>query len=185
MTEKEETRLISELRNGDKGAFKQLFEHYYPLFFSFSVKILHDEFLADDVIQNVFVRIWVYREKLDSSRSIRNYLLVSVRNEIYAHFRNAFMNNSEPLSPDHVSASSLEDDLSASDLKYRINEVVLQMPPRRREVFMLSRVNGLSNAEIAERLGISVRTVEKHIELSLRHIRRQLSIPVILLLMIL
>ncbi len=185
MNEQKEKYYISRLREGDKNAFKMLFGHYYPMFFSFAVSILHDEFVADDVIQNVFLRIWVHRERLDASRSLKNYLLVSVRNEIYVHYRNVFLNNSEPIVTDYIDSSSLEETLSASDLRNRINEIIFKMPRRRRDVFTLSRIKGLSNSEIAERLGISVRTVEKHIELALRHIRSHLSIPVVLLIMML
>ncbi len=181
MTEYVEKEYVSRLKSGDKSAFKALFEHYYPVFFTFAKNMLNDEFIADDIIQNVFMRVWIRRENLDTSRSFKNYLLVSVRNEIYVHYRSLFLKKEEALDNDYVNSSSLEDDVSATDLKERIGGIISRMPQRRREVFTLSRVNGMTNAEIASRLGISVRTVEKHIELALRDIRKILLIPVLLL----
>ena len=71
MTEQNEKYLIGRLKKGDKDAFRQLFEHYYPLFLAFARKMLKEDSIAEDLIQNVFMRTWVLREKLDEKRSLR------------------------------------------------------------------------------------------------------------------
>lgn len=175
MTEQNEKYLISRLKNGDKDAFRQLFEHYFPLFLAFARKILKMDYVAEDLIQNVFMRTWVLREKLDENRSLKNYLLVAVRNEIYYYLRGEFKKKHEGLQEEvAVCTFDINNAMSAKEMEAHIAKIIATMPERRREIFELSRSQRLSNAEIAERLGISVRTVEKHIENALSDIRHKL-----------
>lgn len=76
-------QLIRNIRKGDEKSFGELFDRYYDRFFSFACALLHDRDAAEDVLQNVFLKLWIGRERLDEDRSVSNYLLVSVRNEIY------------------------------------------------------------------------------------------------------
>ena len=109
-----------------------------------------------------------------------------MRNEIYQYFRSAFKSQYEDLSAELLDNSvNIEGDLSTKELEKRISSVVMNMPQRRREIFNMSRFEKLSNNEIAQRLGISVRTVEKHIENALSDLRKNLSIPVAILVMLL
>ena len=175
MTEQNEKYLIGRLKKGDKDAFRQLFEHYYPLFLAFARKMLKEDYVAEDLIQNVFMRTWVLREKLDEKRSLKNYLLVAVRNEIYYYLRSEFKKKHEELEEEAaVSSFDINNAMSAKQMEVHISKIIAAMPERRREIFEMSRSQKLSNAEIAERLGISVRTVEKHIENALSDIRHKL-----------
>lgn len=141
---------------------------------------------AEDVVQNVFIKIWVGRDKIDENKNFKNYLLVSVRNEIYQHFRFAAKSQHDNLSTDIIDNEiNIETNLSVRELEQRIRELVQKMPQRRREIFNMSRNDKLSNLEIARRLGLSVRTVEKHIELALSDIRKGLTISVAILIMLL
>lgn len=186
MAQIEDKVLVRRLRDGDKLAFKALFERYYPLFMSFAHRLLKDETAAEDLIQNVFLRIWTGRANLDEDKNFKNYLLVSVRNEIYQYFRHHFRIDDTAECPEVVDTTqNIDTELSAKELEKRITDVIMKMPQRRREIFNLSRLEKLSNQEISTRLGISVRTVEKHIENALKDIRQHLNISVLILTMIL
>ena len=180
----EDKYLIIKLKGGDKDAFKQLFEKYYPLFLSFVHRMLKDPSIAEDLGQNVFMRVWVGRGRLDENKNFKNYLLVSVRNEIYQYFRHAFKTEDDSLSAEIADTGiNIETEVSAKELEKNIALVVSDMPQRRREVFNMSRHEKLSNTEIAQRLGLSVRTVEKHIENALADIRKHLPASVLLIIM--
>ncbi len=185
MAESDDKQLLIRLKRGDKESFRILFERDYPVFLSFARRMLRDGDVAEDLVQNVFMRLWIARERIDENRNLRNYLLVSVRNEIYGHFRTAFVarrqGDLDSVAERTRSSSNLENDYSAKELEQTVGRIVEAMPDRRREIFNLSREQHLTNAQIAEKLGLSVRTVEKHIELALSEIRHLLPVSVLLL----
>lgn len=184
MASVEDKVLVRRLKDGDKSAFKVLFERYYPQFISFARRLLRNESAADDMIQNVFLKIWIGRANLNEDKNFRNYLLVSVRNEIYQYFRQQFRTDDAAECPELIDASqNLDTELSAKELEKRIVKVISKMPQRRREIFNMSRSEKLSNQEIACRLGLSIRTVEKHIENALTDIRKHINVSVIILIM--
>ena len=182
----EDKILVRRLRSGDKDAFRLLYERYYPLFISFANRMLKDENMAEDLIQNVFMKVWVGRANLNEEKNFRNYLLVSIRNEVYQYFRRAFRIDSEAPCPDIIDGSmNVETAISAKELERKIAGVIAGMPHRRREIFNMSRYEKLSNREIAQRLGLSVRTVEKHIENALADIRKSIPSSILVLIMLL
>ena len=186
MRELDDKHLVQQLKAGNKAAFQILFERYYSLFLTFSNNLLKDSIIAEDLLQNVFIKIWVGRANINPDKNFKNYLLVAVRNEIYQYFRSAFKAQYEELSSDILDQSFNADTmLSAKELEAKITSIVLSMPQRRREIFNMSRSEKLSNMEIAERLGISVRTVEKHIENALADLRKNLSLPIAVIIMLL
>ena len=81
--ESSDRQLIRNIRKGDAKSFEELFDRYYDRFYAFACALLHDRDAAEDILQNVFLKLWIGRERLDEDRSVSNYLLVSVRNEIY------------------------------------------------------------------------------------------------------
>ena len=181
MTEQTEKKLIINLKKGDKSAFKELFEHYYPLFLAFARKMLKEDDVAEDIVQNVFMRTWVLRERLDEKRSLKNYLLVAVRNEIYYYLRGELKKKHEVLHEEAaICPFDINSAISAKDMEKDLEKIVASLPERRREIFEMSRNQKMSNSEIAERLGISVRTVEKHIENALSDIRQKLAVSSVL-----
>lgn len=169
--------LVKKIKKGDSRSFEELFEKYYDRFFSLACALLHDENAAEDVLQNVFLRLWIGRERLDENRSISNYLLVCVRNEIFDYLRLKYnqttVRGETPESEDK--SADIEAEIAWSETSERVDRILNDMPPQRRRVFMMSRYKKMPAKEIADELGLSVRTVERHIYLALKDLRQIIS----------
>ena len=173
----EEQLLLRQLREGDMASYEILFHRYYPTFFAFAKGMLKDEGAAEDIIQNVFMKIWIHREALVETMSIKNYIYVLSKREVFNHLR-AKYNTHVVLTEDMMTLEHpSEHEETQSDYRELREAVqnVIAMPPKRKSVFCLSRFKSLTNQEIADKLGISIRTVEKHIELALRTFKEQLG----------
>ncbi len=170
-------QLIRSIKGGDARSFEKLFEKYYDKYFSFACALLHDADAAEDVLQNVFLKIWLGRERLDESRSIENYLLVSVRNEIFDWLRlkyNQTMIHEETVEKEDDSAD-IEASLAWAETSDKMDRIIRNMPPQRQRVFMMSRYSNMSSKEIADTLNLSIRTVERHIYLALKDLKSIIS----------
>lgn len=140
--------------------------------------MLKDDVMAEDVAQNIFMKLWLHRFSLNREQSLKNYLCVMARNEVINILKSKQNKNltlrsqvPEPQS----SEGSVEDWYNYVETNARLQNDIEAMPPQRRTIFKMSRYDHLSNMEIAIRLNLSVRTVEKHIELALKDLRRSMS----------
>lgn len=171
--------IVESIRIGDKDAFKVFFNYYYIKVRNFADGMLKNREEAENIAQNVFMKIWLNRAMLSPEKSIDHYIFTIVRNEINDSFRrSAYFNDYS----DYVMGSQTEDDAFSSEQNYDFKEIVQivdeaveKMPDQRKLIFKMSRFSGLSNDEIAKRLDISRRTVEKHISLALHTIKKSLS----------
>lgn len=169
------SHLISQIKKGNKLAFSQLFRLYYPKIFSFINQLLKDRLLAEEITQDVFLRLWINREKINPDLSFDSYLFTIAKNIVFNFFKKKEI---EQRYIDHTLQSfdtdyiEVEEDFYYKDLLAIIEQAVSEMPPQQQKVFRLSREEGLLYAEIAEKLGISKRTVEKHIYTSLTFLRK-------------
>ena len=170
-------QLIRAIKNGDTKSFEKLFERYYDRYFSFACALLHDADAAEDVLQNVFLKLWIGRDRLDENRSIENYLLVSVRNEIFDYLRlkyNQTVVRGETPEKEDASAD-IEEEMFWSETSDRMDKIIKNMPPQRQRIFMMSRYENMASKDIADALGLSVRTVERHIYLALQDLKQIIS----------
>lgn len=133
------------------------------------------------------MKLWVRHEDIDPERSVHNLLLVIIRNSIYNYLRERY--NARRCD---VQIPDMEDCAQTADEKYtivqiteQINATINRMPPQRRLIFNLSRRDHLSNSEIAHRLSISKRTVEKHIEQALRQLHSSIDISILVIIIFL
>ena len=150
-------------------SYEVLFHRYYDLFLTFTKRVVREHVAAEDIVQEVFMQLWLGRDRLDEHRSLYNLLFTMTKHRIYDHFRRRYNLEAlrRPLSEfDAVSdeAESPESGLEAEQLRQTIARTVA-----------LSRQENLSRQEIARRLGVSVRTVDKHLELALREIRLRIK----------
>lgn len=173
-----ERELLERLRDSDQEAFRRLFEKYQPVLFRYIHHSLHEADDAHDVVQETFVRVWDLRASLKPDLSLLALLFRVSRNLVRDRVKHqAVRKRLEPDVPPslHASAENPEEVLHAHVLEERINEIVrTKLPAKCREVFLLSRVEGMSNTEIGERLGITVKTVENQITRGLNVLRREL-----------
>lgn len=172
-----EKELIEKLRAGDQDAFRILFLRYYMRIFLFARGFVKDGSLAEDIAQNVFMKFWISRNTL-AGNSVNHLLYTITRNEVRDYFKSAYCQHSDQFSPatESLEIESKTGDILDSIQVRHLEEVVVHtidhLSERRKEIFRLSREENLTNKEIAEILGISVRTVEKSIELTLKEIRK-------------
>lgn len=176
--------LLNDLSAGRKEAFEYLFTTYYPRLRNYASHFIADVDDVEDIIQDCFVSLWNRRTML-TGISLSSMLFTMVRNgclNFLKHKAIAQGYNAEELK--HISGSealynldflgSADEELLYNELRRQIDEVLSNLPERSRQVFVMSRFEGLKNKEIAERLDISVKVVEKHITKSLAMLRKQI-----------
>jgi len=177
----DERRLILGLKRGESRCYELLFNMYYAKFCNFAEAIIRDWSAAKDLVQEAFIRVWNSKDRLDEDKSIENYLFVIVKRLILNYIRDH--KPRKDLSFDGTSSDGIpvtapdvvENIVIADETKRKIQGVVSRMPLQRRTVYIMSRDKGMSNKEISEALGISVRTVDRHISMALADIRKTLS----------
>lgn len=170
-------QVIHQVSTGDREAFRILFNAYYSRVWHFALKALNDSLHADEVAQIVFLGIWQKRKTLDPDLNFDNFLYVLSKHAVIDFLR---MNRRARMSVGLDSVDKEGDTDSDHLAEYhlvqgQIGRLVSSMPEQRRKVFVMSRRDGLSNDEIAQRLGISKRTVERHINIALNFLRNEMK----------
>lgn len=168
-----ETQLITRLNNGDETAFVKLFEAYSPVLVSFMSKLSIDSEDISDTVQQTFLKIWENKEKLDPKVPLKNYIITIAKNDLYNRIqRNIVAKKHNDLLGDHFQQIS---EHPSSDLTKVLNQILDSLPEKRAKVFKMSRIEGYSNKEIAQELGISKSTVENHINNSSSIVKKLLK----------
>ena len=172
----DERELLIRLRAGDDGAFETVFRAHYPVLVRVAEGMLRERATAEEIAQDVMLELWRRRERLEVTDSVRAYLMQATRNRALNHLRHRaierrgepeLIDGATPVSPTDVGAREAE-------IEIALQAAVAGLPERCRAVFELSRVEGLRYAEIAVRLGISVKTVEVQMGKALRVLREKL-----------
>jgi RNA polymerase sigma-70 factor, Bacteroides expansion family 1 len=169
---------MKALSRGDKKSFELLFLYYQPKLVNFLCGFIKDPELARDMSQDVFLSIWNKREKLDEVKSFKAYLFRMGKNAICNYYDHSLVN--EKFKAEQLShpfdAESIEEGLFARELEGLIEIAVCQMPAQRKLIYTMSRIEGVNNSEIAERLKINKRTVENHLTAALADVRKMVKL---------
>lgn len=167
-----ESKLIAGLRNGNMDAYEEAFHTYYPKFVRFAHYIVNDMAIAKDLVQNVFLKVWRFRDRLDESLSLQNYLYVLTKREVLN-----FLRTKRVFETLDSTLDMPEDGLRPDELAEvaQVRSQVYKLPEQRRNVFIMSRFCGIPNKEIARQLSISEKTVERHITLAGKQLRKDLE----------
>ena len=169
--------LLFGLRGGDHAAFDAIFRQWYEPAVRSAGHIVRDTGVAEELAQEVLLELWRRRESLPPDTTVGAYIMQSVRNRALNHLRHLQVQRRSVVHVEAMTEPAEEADvaLQATELEEAIAAAVDALPPRAREVFLMSRERGLRYTEIAETLGISVKTVEASMTRALRALRERLA----------
>lgn len=162
----EDCLLICRLQSGDRGAFDDIWQKYSAHVYNFIKSLVINRYVSEDLVQEVFLKVWEKRRELDPEKNFEAYIFTIARNLIYKETRNMFINStyvSHALYTQKDNDESTQKNIDLKCTQKQIAEIVNQMPPARKNIFILNKLHGLSISDVAERLGISKKTVENQL----------------------
>jgi RNA polymerase sigma-70 factor (ECF subfamily) len=161
-----------------KAGFEALFNQWYSPLCSYANGFLKDQDASEEVVQEIMFRLWVKRESLHITGPVQSYLFRAVRNGCMNVLKHVNVRETYKASRDQGFTAvqrSHEDEVIISELEQKIREAIDNLPMERRKVFILSRYDGLTYHQIADKLGISVKTVENQMGKALKTLREELA----------
>jgi len=170
--------MTAALRNTIDTLYEELFKTYYSSLCYFAQKYISDLDSCKEIVHNVFVTIWEKREEFDFEKPAKSYLFTSVYNRCLNHLRNQkkFISGTENNPVEFLGEKAVnEDHLETAELESKIWSTINLLPEKCREVFIMNRFDGKKYGEIAEKLNISVKTVEAQMSKALRTLREHLK----------
>lgn len=188
--------LFDQIKSGDQKALELLFSIYFPRLNDFARNVVKDDVISQDIVQEVFVKVWEKRTDIESI-NLEAYLFRLVRNRCIDYIKHLKVVSNRM---QEIQISSKYEELYRIDfvgdepyvlieqeLKLKIEKTIQSLPDRCREVFIMSRMDGLKNKEIAEKLNISIKNVERHLSRAMQSFRKNFSdeIPIALIILVL
>jgi len=169
-----ESELINGLKKNNHDSFQKLFEYYSKPLFKFAFSYLKSKEAAEDVVQDVFFKIWNNRKKIKTGTSFQSYIFTITLNAVRNHFNKLSAINElkhNILIDITNSKSELDTDINYQLITDKLDELISRMPEKRREVFIKKKMENKSLKEIAEELVITTKTVEYHITEGMKYLK--------------
>jgi RNA polymerase sigma-70 factor (family 1) len=166
--------LINRLKGGDEGAFRILYDQHYNKIYNFIFSFIKQRELTEEILQETFLAIWVQRENLNTEMPVEPLLFTISRRKVLDSFRK--ITSTDVLKQQLMSSltelnNETEETVLYNDLLHFTNEAIESLPSQQKAVFKLSRIDGLSYDEIAEKLNLSKNTVRNHLVAALKTLR--------------
>lgn len=176
MNRQEEQILFEKTKMGDEKAFETIFRHYYPHLCLYASRVLKNTAAAEEIVQELFVLLWERREETEIETSVKNYLFKAVKNHCLNYIKhNQIKNEYSRKILAETNTFSPDDEIETqTELFQKIEESISELPEKRQEIFRLSRQEGLKYREIAEKMNISVKTVETQMGMAIKTLREKL-----------
>lgn len=171
-----EIELLDRIKRGDQNAFSELFHRYYAPLCGFATLILNNDQSAEEIVQDFFVKFWEKKNELQMENSPKAYLFRAIKNRCLNEIKHEKikLQHAELFISD-AESNNYTDHYLEVNLKKDIEESIAALPEKRREIFRLSREEGLKYREIAKKLNISVKTVEAQMGLAIKTLREKLK----------
>lgn len=166
---------------GSKEFFEETYKKYYKVLYYFALRMVNNQLAAEDIVHDVFTDCWIKRNNIDITKSLKPYLYRLTYNRCIDYLRlsvnrNVHISDSAFSLENLLYTSYLQDEhFDAIEIEKEIENCINALPVRCREIFMLSRYDDLKNKEIAQKLGINIKSVEKQISKALQQIRATLQ----------
>ena len=175
MGDKINSDIFLYIKKGDVISFNRLFDTFYTSLCLFAVKYLGDLDVSRSLVQQLFVDLWVKREKMDTVWSVKSFLYTSVRNRCIDHLRRQKKTIELTSAVEEMSQIPFRDLIEEAELDDLINKSVNHLPEKCREIFILCKYEGLTYSDVAQRLNLSVKTVEMQMGIALKKLRKGLK----------
>lgn len=165
-------QLIAEIKTGNYHAFGILFERYYSLLCHIAFRYVKNDFLAEDIVQEVFVKVWETRAMINITGSVKSYLYIAVKNgslnkiqseTVRREYSSRFQN--------YQSNEVLQAELEQTEFREHLFRCIQKLPPRCKDVFVESRFNEMKQDQIAAKMQISLKTVKAQVGKALKYIK--------------
>lgn len=176
ITPSNEEEILKALSNGDESAFLTIYEEYWYKVFSIAYKRLGKKEVAEELTQELFLKLWEKRESL-KPKKIGNYLFVSIKNSVIDHINSGLVANKYVAfykAFAQMSSSATQNIVEFDDLSEAIKRGLLQLPVKSQQVFKLSRLDNWPSDKIARHLNLSEKTVGYHLTKSVKFMRTYL-----------
>lgn len=173
-----EKELVMLLKESNEAAFEKLYSLYSKRLLGYLIKLVKSDTIASEILQDVFLKLWNKRQSLDSEQSIRCYLFRIAENKVYDFFRKAARDSKlQAMLIKHVcnEYSHVEESFCAKENEQILHDIINLLPARRRQIFQLIKIEGLSYDEVSRLLSISTSTISDHVVKATKFIREQLE----------
>ncbi len=174
ISQNDEKEILSQLREGSEQAFEKIYRAYSTRLYGNLLKLVKLTPEAQEMLQDVFMKIWVNRKNINTEKSFRSYLFKIAENQVYDFFRKAARDKRKEA---QLIALATNDDMAVDELLQAAEKSVFlekaigSLPPQRQQVFRLCKLEGKSYQQVSELLGISVSTISDHIVKATKAIR--------------
>ena len=173
-----EQELLQRVAHGDESAFRLLFFHYWDFIYSTALLFTKSPDLSEDLSQDIFANLWIKRARLAEVDRLEGYLFISARNLIFDYLRKKVFHGAyDSYFLEYFSDTAPTPDrrLEAREFQATVDEAIASLTPQQQTAFRLSRYQGLSHEEIAQKMGISRQAVKSHIVRAIVRLRQQLG----------
>jgi RNA polymerase sigma-70 factor (ECF subfamily) len=174
-----DSQLADEIRRGNGAAFDRLFRKYYSPLCDFVMRIVKSHDATEDIVQEVFARLWIDRSDWIPEISVRAYLHKAVRNTALNYLKHLQVITSWSSKQPETYSNDVVEEVANRELLSALQEAIEQLPDGSRTIFLLSREEGLTYTEIADVLNISKKTVETQMGRALKTLRRHVLEPAV------
>lgn len=172
-----DSQILEAIKRDDNGAYEMVFREYYRPMTAYAFRFLNDLSDSESIVQDVFLRLWQKRMEIMIASSLQNYLFRSVKNQCINHIEHEKIKTGYQVMviKNETDRSEYSEFFLEFGLKRKIETAIAALPEKRQEIFRLAREDGLKYREIADRLEISVKTVETQMTLALKQLRESLK----------
>lgn len=174
----DERQIFEAIKMGDHVAYEKVFRAYYRSMTSYAFRFLGNVPDSESVVQDVFLRLWQNRMDISITSSLQNYLFKSVKNQCVNFLEHERIKSRyQTIVIQHeADRNDFSEFFPEPDLMKRIESAIVALPPKRQEIFRMAREQGLKYREIADRLSLSVKTVETQMTMALKQLRIALKV---------